>query len=198
MVKEILSLIGKLMDKYGNTLLLAFVAGILTISKAPKDWINMLPFGTQNIYWGWAVCVVAYILIINYFRHAYRSFKRKLYLSKSSEEYHKKQNQEAMQILWDQVDGLSEADRADLRKFIETNNQPISKGGYFSYDSLYQSDWVVSMEKRTPKTTTAIDYTTGKEVTLHGYDTHVYKLKEPIFLALKYSMETYGRIGNFE
>ena len=79
------------MDKYGNTLLLAFVAGILTISKAPKDWINMLPFGTQNIYWGLAVCVVAYILIINYFRHAYRSFKRKLYLSKSSEEYHKKQ-----------------------------------------------------------------------------------------------------------
>lgn len=75
LVKEILSLIGKLMDKYGNTLLLAFVAGILTISKAPKDWINMLPFGTQNIYWGLAVCVVAYILIINYSRHAYRSFK---------------------------------------------------------------------------------------------------------------------------
>lgn len=45
-----------------------------------------------------------------------------------------------MQILWDQVDGLREADRVDLRKFIETNNQPISKGGYFSYDNLYQSD----------------------------------------------------------
>ena len=120
-----MSLISKLMDKYGNTLLISFVAGILTISKVPKDWINMLPFGTQNIYWGLSVCVVAYILIINYIRHEYRSSKTKLYLRKSSEEYHKEQNRENLQILWNQVDRLSEADRADLRKFIETNNQPI-------------------------------------------------------------------------
>lgn len=124
----------------------------------------MLPFENQNIYWALAVCIVVYILIINYIRNLYDNFRKKIYIRESSEKYRQEQNRENLQVLWNRVDNFSEADRADLKKFVETNNQPISKGGYFSYDSLYSSNWVVFMEKRTPKEYTAIEAVSGKEM----------------------------------
>lgn len=198
-LEAFLNFVWNLIKEYGYSFLVAFVAGIVTIVKASDKYIQMLPFGENNIYWALAVCVAAYLIVIGFVVFVFRKITGKASLSSYYAKERERRNKENLQELWDYVDQLSESDRADLKKFLETNNAPISKGGHnLDYNSLYRTNWVVSTEKRTPKTVTAIEARTGKEMQFQTYDTHLYKLREEVYQNLKYSMEKYGRIGNFE
>ena len=198
-LEAFLNFVWNLIKEYGYSFLVAFVVGIVTIVKAPNKYIQMLPFGEKNIYWALAVCMAVYLLIIGFVVYVFKKISGKASLSSYYAKERERRNKENLQELWNYVDKFSESDRSDLKKFLETNNTPISKNGHIlDYTSLYRTNWVVSIEKRTPRTVTAIEARTGKEVQFQTYSTHLYKLREEVYQNLKYSMEKYGRIGNFE
>lgn len=199
MTKEFFDFIWKVIDKYGFNVLISFILGIITILKVPTKYIDVLPFGTQNIYWALAICIVTYTLIIAFLRYSVNEIRNRIYLSSYNAEYKKQEERKQMQQLWDQVDSFSENERNDLKKFLETENKAIPKDEcYFPIDSLYNTNWIVSTEKRTTKQIALVNPTTGKEMWIKKTTTHVYKLNDNIYKLLKYSMNTYGKISNFD
>ena len=128
----------------------------------------------------------------------FRKITGKASLSSYYAKERQRRNKENLQELWDSVEQFSESDRNDLKKLLETNNASISKSGYnLNYNSLYRTSWVLSTEKKIPKTVTTIEARTEK-MQLQTYGTHLYKLREDIYQALKYLTEKYARIGNFK
>ncbi len=199
MKKEFFDFIWKVIDKYGYNVLISFILGIITIVKIPTQYINMLPFEKQNIYWALVMCIVAYTLIIAFLRYSVKEIRNKIYWSSCNAEYKRKEERENLQKLWDMVDSFSEDERKDLKRFLKTGNKPIPKySNYSSFDSLYHTNWVVSIEKYTTEEFVEINPETGKEEKFNRISTHLYKLNDNIYEILRYSMEKYGRISNFE
>lgn len=187
------------MDKYGYNVLIAFILGIITITKVPTKYINMLPFESQNIYWALAICIIAYTIVIAFLKYIVQKIQYKIYINSQNAKYEKQKERENLQQLWDMVDSFSEDERKDLKKFLESNNKPIPKYGlYFSFSSLYSTNWVVSIEKHATEQVKVIDSITGEEKVFNRISTHMYKLNDDIYEMLKYSLEKYGKISNFD
>ena len=98
---------------------------------------------------------------------------------------YEKHAQENLRNLWESVDALSSQDRKLLLRFVKNGNKPYTDGfhHFYGYDSLLESDWVVS--------------TVIEEATTH-VKKRQYKLREDIYQYLKYSLEKTGKISNFE
>ena len=157
------------------------------------------PQARNNHYWACAILVVLYTLIFALLRYVWSEFRKKRFWNSHKEATIKKEEKEAMQALWNAVDAFSESDRADIKKFLETDNKPVAKyGRYFSYDSLYNSNWVISIEKHTTEDYIDTNIETGKKEVFTRVSTHMYKLNPEIYQALKYSMTAYGKISNFD
>ena len=171
----------------------------MTLVIAPDKYVEMVPFPDNKIYWACAILVVLYTLIFALLRYVWSEFRKKRFWNSHKEATIKKEEKEAMQALWNAVDAFSESDRADIKKFLETDNKPVAKyGRYFSYDSLYNSNWVISIEKHTTEDYIDTNIETGKKEVFTRVSTHMYKLNPEIYQALKYSMTAYGKISNFD
>ena len=84
-----------------------------------------------------------------------------------------------------------ETTRKDIINFLNTNNEPISKGGIIN-SRLYNSNLVIKTEKRIPIDEEFIVYGTNEKVKMTRCDTHLYKLQDAIYKALKvYEEEIY-------
>ena len=164
MKKEFFDFVWKVIDKFGYPVLGAFILSVVTLVIAPDKYVEMVPFLDNKIYWACAILVVLYTLIFALLRYVWSEFRKKRFWNSHKEATIKKEEKEAMQALWNAVDAFSESDRADIKKFLETDNKPVAKyGRYFSYDSLYNSNWVNSIEKHT--TEDYIETITGKQGT---------------------------------
>lgn len=186
-----------LIEKYGLKSLIAFVLSIFTITIIPKSLIEKLPFNDSNIYWAMGVAFAIWLItlhcIILIFRKIKNTFSYSIYKEKSNKE----NNKEALEVLWTTIDELSENDRKDIINFLNTNNEPILKGGIMN-SRLYNSSLVIKTEKRIPIDEEVVVYGTDEKVKMTRYDTHLYKLQDSIYRALKYSLDEYGKISHFE
>ena len=199
MKKELLDFLWKIIDKFGFPVLGAFLLSIMSLVLKPEQCIKVVPFPDNKIYWACAILTIAYTLIIVFVRYIWTGFRTKRYWHSRKVEIDKREETEAMQALWDRVDAFSENDRADIRKFLETDNKPVAKyGHYFAYDSLYNSNWVISIEKHTTEDYIDTNFESGKKEVFTRVSTHMYKLNPEIYKALKYSMTVYGKISNFD
>lgn len=199
MKKEFFDFVWKVIDKFGYPVLGAFILSIVTLVIAPDKYVEMVPFPDNKIYWACAILVVLYTLIFALLRYVWSEFRKKRFWNSHKEATIKKEEKEAMQALWNAVDAFSESDRTDIKKFLETDNKPVAKyGRYFSYDSLYNSNWVISIEKHTTEDYIDTNIETGKKEVFTRVSTHMYKLNPEIYQALKYSMTAYGKISNFD
>ena len=108
----------------------------------------------------------------------------------------------ALDEFWSVTDNLSQSDRQALRKFIETNNEPVefSSATWHSPTSLFSSQWVNKSEMRMNKA--KLDELKGQAFnpinTSSIYSTTQYNLKPEIYLFAKYSLEHTGKICHFE
>lgn len=199
MIEALFGLASSLLKEFKHSFLLALIGGIITVIKLPIEYTEALPFGKYNLLMVGIFFVAVYILIISFLISLLKWIVRKFSSVSSKEKEQQQLNQEVLTKLWEDVDSLSEDDRADLKEFLRTGNKPIPKNKRCvnSY-SLFYSEWVDVQEKRTTVNTKVTIYSTGKEEVMPTIYTHVYKLKENIYQLLKYSQEHYGKISNFE
>ena len=186
-----------LIERYGLKSLIAFVFSIFTVTVIPKTWIEKLPFDDTSIYWAIGVSFAIWLIILHYIILIFRKINNKISYSIYKEKFNKENNKEALEVLWTTIDELLENDRKDIINFLNTNNEPISKGGIIN-SRLYNSNLVIKTEKRIPIDEEFIVYGTDEKVKMTRYDTHLYKLQDTIYKALKYSLDEYGRIRHFE
>lgn len=128
---------------------------------------------------------------------------------KSNNKYKIENEKQVIEALWKNVESLSADDRELLIEFIENGNNPIerSSGIRYSFDSLLNSKWVVSIEeyKEDEKLEFVLsEKSKGKSIAVnpavfYGGKTTVkkYKLNDEIYKLLKYSMDKYGKITHF-
>lgn len=196
-MSEFFDFIKTLIEKYGLKSLIAFVLSIFTVTIIPKAWIEKLPFNDTSIYWAIGVSFAIWLIILHCIILIFRKINNKISYSIYKEKSNKENNQEALEVLWTTIDELSENDRKDIINFLNTNNEPISKGGIMN-SRLYNSNLVIKTEKRIPIDEEVIVYGTDEKIKMTRYDTHLYKLQDSIYKALKYSLDEYGRISHFE
>lgn len=196
-MSEFFDFMKTLIEKYGLKSLIAFVLSIFTVTVIPKAWIEKLPFNDTSIYWAIGVSFAIWLIILHCIIVIFRKIKNKISYSIYKEKSNKENNKEALEVLWTTIDELSENDRKDIMNFLNTNNEPISKGGIIN-SRLYNSSLVIKTEKRIPIDEEVVVYGKDEKVKMTRYDTHLYKLQDSIYRALKYSLDEYGRISHFE
>lgn len=196
-MSEFFDFIKTLIEKYGLKSLVAFVLSIFTVTVIPKAWIEKLPFIDTNIYWAIGVSFAIWLIILHCVILIFRNINNKINYIIYKEQSNKENNKEALEMLWTTIDELSENERKDIISFLNTNNEPISKGGIMN-SRLYNSNLVIKTEKRIPIDEEVIVYGTDEKVKMTRYDTYLYKLQDSIYKALKYSLDEYGRISHFE
>ena len=174
-MSEFFDFIKTLIEKYGLKSLVAFVLSIFTVTVIPKAWIEKLPFIDTNIYWAIGVSFAIWLIILHCVILIFRNINNKINYIIYKEQSNKENNKEALEMLWTTIDELSENERKDIISFLNTNNEPISKGGIMN-SRLYNSNLVIKTEKRIPIDEEVIVYGTDEKVKMTRYDTHLYKL----------------------
>ncbi|MCI8485840.1 MAG: hypothetical protein HFJ20_01795 [Clostridia bacterium] len=195
-MSDFFDFIKTLIEKYGFKSLIAFVLTIFTVTVIPKAWIEKLPFNDVSIYWAMGVSFAIWLIILHCIILIFGKIRDKISYNIYREKSNKGSNKEALELLWTTIDRFSENDRKDIMNFLNTNNEPVSKGGTF-LDGLYNSNIVIKTEKRIPVDEKVV-YGTDEKIKMTRYDTHLYKLQDSIYKALKYSLDEYGRISHFE
>ena len=196
-MSEFFDFIKTLIEKYGLKSLIAFVLTIFTVTVIPKAWIEKLPFNDVSIYWAMGVSFAIWLIILHCIILIFGKIRNKISYNIYKEKSNKESNKEALELLWTTIDGFSENDRNDIMNFLNTNNEPVSKGETF-LGGLYNSNLVIKTEKRIPVDEEVTVHGTDEKVKMTRYDTHLYKLQDSIYKALKYSLDEYGRISHFE
>lgn len=114
-----------------------------------------------------------------------------------------KRAEENIRDWWKEVDKLPPEDRKLLRKFVESGNEPIKRENVlYPYGTFLNSFWTVSTEIDEVESDESIDRASLRVI--GGYDhmpmckTKLYKLDDRIYNTLKYSLDKYGKISNFE
>lgn len=163
---------------------LSLLVGTIIFSTTPVDfWLltKLTKFG----YWLFlSGCVFIIIQLLLWLKSKISEVRYHNYLKISNNEHSKKEAQQALNELWQFVDGLDQEDRNYLNKFVENNNKPIKIRGcrHYSYGKLFTSENLINKQ--------------------NGYDETgsytMYKLKDNFYQFLKYSYETYGKISNFD
>lgn len=181
--------------------IISLVAGLVTVLVLPENNLMIKKLNKVGVgILAFAICFLVIELIVFFVI----KIRDRISLSKASKKYQIAREKEDIETLWENVDRLSPDERAILHKFLETNNKPIKRASshFYSYDSLFSSDWVVS-------TTVPFQFENEDEgnniippnIPPHRfYDDGAtqYKLKDDFYEFLKYSKERYGKISNFE
>ena len=162
----------------------SLLVGAMIYSTTPVNfWLitKLTKFG----YWLFVSgCIFIIVQLLLWLKSNIGKARYHRYLKRSSSEYNKKEEQQALNQLWQFVDGFDQEDRDYLIKFVESKNSPIKIRGFrhYSYGKLFASDNIINKQS--------------------GYDETgsytMYKLKEDFYQFLKYSYETYGKISNFD
>ncbi len=171
-------------EKHLIPTVLSLLVGSIIYSTTPTDFwflIKLTKFG----FWLFASgCVFIIIQLLLCLKNRIGSARYHNYLRRSNNEYNKRETQQALNQLWQFIDGFDQEDRDYLKKFVENKNKPIKIRGFrhYSYCKLFASDNIVNKQS--------------------GYDEMgsytMYKLKEDFYQLLNYSYETYGKISNFD
>lgn len=196
-MSEFFNFIKTLIEKYGLKSLISFVLSIFTVIAIPKAWIEKLPFSDGNIYWAIGVSFAIWLIILHCITLIFEKIRNKISYNIYKEKSNEETNKEALELLWTTIDGFSENDRKDIMNFLNTNNEPVSKGGIMN-SRFYNSNLVIKTEKRIPVDEEVVIYGTNERTKMTRYDTHLYKLQDSIYKALKYSLNEYRRISHFE
>lgn len=136
----------------------------------------------------------------------YDKFKSKLH----STSYQSKpiESDENIHQLWDIIDSLSVDDKKLIYGFLKSKNTPIiMKENQNS--KLLNSSWINktevennSNEKSNSQETNIVNNLTNIDITklytVSKIFYYKYKLKDEVYELLKYSINTYGKISNFE
>lgn len=172
-------------EKYVIPLSLAVVVAIGAIIVLPEDYWMILKIGKV----AFCIFIVGIVFLISVLITKIINVMNEFLVYSSNEKFYRQQyekhTQENLRNLWESVDALSPQDRKLLLRFVKNGNKPYADGfhHFYGYDSLLESDWVVS--------------TVMEESTTH-VKKRQYKLREDIYQYLKYSLEKTGRISNFE
>lgn len=196
-MSEFFDFIKTLIEKYGLKSLISFVLSIFTVIAIPKAWIEKMPFGDENIYWAIGVSFAMWLIVLHCITLIFEKIRNKISYNIYKEKSNEETSKEALELLWTTIDGFSENDRKDIMNFLNTNNEPVSKGGIMN-SRLYNSNLVIKTEKRIPVDEEVVIYGTNERTKITRYDTHLYKLQDSIYKTLKYSLNEYGRIRHFE
>ena len=179
---------------------ISLAAGFIAVLALPEDSWMIAKISKVGVgILAFALCFLMVELIILVTKRIIKKASEK----KSEKKYQEQKEKETIEELWSNVDDLSPGDRALLHKFIETNNEPIENESsmWFSPGSLLVSNWVVStfVPYHFENEETEITKENGIPVShFMNQGKKKYKLKDDIFKLLKYSMEKYGKISNFE
>lgn len=210
MWEAIASVLKIFLEKYLIPTVISVVGGILALLYLPEEYSWMTEkIGKVTI----VILVAGLIFLLIEFIFLICKIGRKIYsklnMIKSNNKYKIENEKQVIEALWKNVESLSADDRELLIEFIENGNNPIerSSGIRYSFDSLLNSKWVVSIEeyKEDEKLEFVLsEKSKGKSIAVnpavfYGGKTTVkkYKLNDEIYKLLKYSMDKYGKITHF-
>lgn len=207
--------IGKILntflEKYFIPTIISIVAAIISLLILPTDFWMIAKIGKLLLFI--LVAGMAFLftmLILNLGKKISEINSNK---SQKERQYQKnmKEEKEFFEGLWSQVDDISPDDRQLLKYFIASGNAPIEKlsGTCYLGNSIFNSSWLVSTEdykedeqevilsesmkeKLTPENSNIFSNLGGRTIIKK------YKLRNDIYLSLKYSMDNYGKISHFE
>ena len=210
MWEAIASVLKIFLEKYLIPTVISVVGGILALLYLPEEYSWMTEkIGKVTI----VILVAGLIFLLIEFIFLICKIGRKIYsklnMIKSNNKYKIENEKQVIEALWKNVESLSADDRELLIEFIENGNNPIerSSGIRYSFVSLLNSKWVVSIEeyKEDEKLEFVLsEKSKGKSIAVnpavfYGGKTTVkkYKLNDEIYKLLKYSMDKYGKITHF-
>lgn len=210
MWEAIASVLKIFLEKYLIPTVISVVGGILALLYLPEEYSWMTEkIGKVTI----VILVAGLIFLLIEFIFLICKIGRKIYsklnMIKSNNKYKIENEKQVIEALWKNVESLSADDRELLIEFIENGNNPIERpsGIRYSFDSLLNSKWVVSIEeyKEDEKLEFVLsEKSKGKSIAVNpavfyrGKTTvKKYKLNDEIYKLLKYSMDKYGKITHF-
>ena len=179
---------------------ISLAAGFIAVLALPEDSWMIAKISKAGVgILAFVLCFLFVELVI----FIAKSIRKKVSDSKYEKKHQKQLEKEAINNLWSSVDSFTPGDRALIRKFLETNNEPIETEAYSWYEpgSLFSSGWVDStlVPYHFENEDNEISNEHGIPLTnFINQGKTKYKLKEDIFQLLKYSQDKYGKISNFE
>ena len=192
------------LEKHIYPTVIAVVAAIVTILFLPENNIAILKIGKIGV--GVLSFCLAFLLV-ELLIWCYIIIKKRLD-NKKNQAYLEETSQflelQNLEKIWRQVDRMTPEDKELLMGFIKTNNTPIERSSatYYAQGSLLSSDWVVSSVKNSYEEPVIVpEDKIGKIIPVRLSETVTvtqYKLKQSYFELLKYSLEKYGKISNFD
>lgn len=184
MWKAIAAVIKAWGEKYTVPFVISVTVAVAVIIVIPSDYwmiekVGLLLFGIL------VACVV--FLIVLFIRYCFGCIQRHCTDRNNNSiltEQKKNEREQYLSKLWQRIDGFSPEERKTIRTLVNTGNQPIPRTSrcVYSCDSFWDSELVNS--------TTMIDE--------QGKINEMYKLKDDIYLCLKFSMDKYNRISDFD
>ena len=171
-------------EKYLIPLVISIVVAISAIIVLPDDYWMISKIGAPTF--GVVVGGISFLVVLLFY-YVFFFVKKKLY-DVSDRRYRiemdKIQNEKNIRSFWTRIDRFSPEEREIIRNLVTSENQPVVANIYtfYSPESLFESEIMVS-------TTTVDD---------QNRYAHVYKLKEDYYQILKYSIEKYNKISNFD
>lgn len=170
-------------EKYLIPLVISIVVAISAIIVLPGDYWMISKIGAPAF--GVVVGGISFLVVLLFY-YAFLLIKKKLYEA-SDRRYRiakdQIQKEKNIRAIWTRIDHFSPEEREIIRKLVTSENQPVATNMYtfYSPESLFESEIMIS--------TTVDD---------QNRYLHVYKLKEDYYQILKYSLEKYNKISNFD
>lgn len=182
MWEAIAALIKSFNEKYLIPFVISVVVAIAAILLLPSDYWMIEKIG--KFAFGVAVAGTTFLVVV-LFCYVFSQIKKKTNDASERryiEEQNQKQNEMDIRELWVMMDQFHPEEREVIRELIASGNQPIPRTAYYSSDSIYNSGLMDSA--------TTLDE--------QNHYSRVYKLKEEYYQFLKYSMDKYHKISNFD
>ena len=171
-------------EKYLIPLVISIVVAIATVIILPDDFWMINKVGRFPFACGVAGITFLFVVFVLYVVDKVKLIQRDVSNKRCSEEQKRKDAEEKIRLIWQDMDHYSPEERKEIRELVESGNQPIkiSLNREISYKSIYKTNLFVN--------TIILDD--------QGEQWRAYKLNEVCYQDLKYSLETYNKISNFD
>lgn len=173
-----------LLEKRLIPTIVGLVIGVIAYVLTPDNTILLEKLGRNWYILFFAAVGFLGITLIHYLYSKVTEIMVSVSNKRHRREMDKKREREGLQEMWDFIDSLSQEDREFIKTFLKNNNAPIVE--YKNYAQFYHG-----IRNNT-------DLVKCRDITdTDGYMKTQYVLSDSFYNNLKYSMENYGRIGNF-
>lgn len=157
--------------------------------------------------WSRVFIFILWLLIIELIVLIYKKIKS-IQISRFDKKYMdvqaQRENKQTLEKLWTIVDGMSKNEKNNLIYFLKNNNKPLLTGNVlYNGTHLLNSEWVhksvYSGNEKITEKFNVIGNVGNTYIEERTYSpSYQYILKDHLYEALKYSLETYGRISHFD